>query len=885
MNENMILAKSFKENWNIITLSQHTKDILSAFESIKDKVPTELHLPIKIAIFYHDFGKVIPKFQIEKLRNKNYEPFDIIYEIPHSLFSVFWIDEEKIKEILNDEKIIKFIISAVAYHHWRESFDDYIRTNEDFKKFAKKVLDEWKDKFEEKLRNEFGNLNINDTDIFELIKNIALNEKRLKKILNNFSFYRIAIPPYKFDYQILRETLSQSFEDQKKWILISGFLQRCDHFASFCEEEGESLDKIEINQPDFNSVRGKVKEIIKEDENKIWQIQKLNEERRNKNLILIAPTGYGKTEFAFLWSNSEKFIYTLPLRSAVNQIYERAKEIFGNEKVGLLYSDADIYLNEKEKDVGDTSKLYELAKALSFPAIISTGDQFFPYALRPPGYEKIFALFSYSRLVIDEVQAYDPKACAIVVSFIEWVYKMGGKFLLMSATMPSFVLNEIKKRIGNNFDEINIYKEEKENFQKFFKHKIKIELINNEEGQIKQIIEQAKNGKRVLVILNTVKKAQEIYEKLKENVDNSLKNKIFLIHSRFTLEDRREKETKLIEKEFKNPKPQDENEGKILVATQVVEASLDIDADVLFTEICPLDALIQRMGRVLRRYFYSSESTEEKSDYKVFGDKPNVFVWVFKNELESGQGKVYNKEIIRLSLVWLWKKHKDEILDIPEEKANKTKEELSEFFSQHFVNLIQPSQRIEQSSRKRKSKENENILQKIIENDEWINNINEELVIELSEYSKFKLVDNFYKSIPSDSEYIKEFYETLEVIDSSYMSEKRSQAQGIFREIYNVDVIIKEKLEEFKNEIRKFIKHKNSFLEFKKDILMKFIVSIPYRRSLDLSKKLNYKIDVEDEIWRKKLFSWLDGIYIIDGSYDEEKGLIFKDFEDDSIIY
>ncbi|MEO0225068.1 MAG: CRISPR-associated endonuclease Cas3'', partial [candidate division WOR-3 bacterium] len=194
---------------------------------------------------------VIPKFQIEKLRNKNYEPFDIIYEIPHSLFSVFWIDEEKIKEILNDEKIIKFIISAVAYHHWRESFDDYIRTNEDFKKFAKKVLDEWKDKFEEKLRNEFGNLNINDTDIFELIKNIALNEKRLKKILNNFSFYRIAIPPYKFDYQILRETLSQSFEDQKKWILISGFLQRCDHFASFCEEEGESLDKIEINQPDF----------------------------------------------------------------------------------------------------------------------------------------------------------------------------------------------------------------------------------------------------------------------------------------------------------------------------------------------------------------------------------------------------------------------------------------------------------------------------------------------------------------------------------------------------------------------------------------------------------------------------------------------------------
>lgn len=852
-----------------ITLSKHIEDVLSAFDKIKCKIPDDtIKKAIKIAIFYHDFGKVIPKFQISKVRNKNYEPFDIIYEIPHSLFSVFWIDEFIVKSILNnDEKLVKFVISAVAYHHWRESFDEFIRTNDKFKNFAKKVLNDWKNKFQQNLQNEIKNLNINDDDIFKLTNSIKLNEKKLEEIKNNLPFYHIAIPPYNFDYEILREILIKSFEEHKKWILISGFLQRCDHFASFCEEENENLDNIEIDSIGFDKIKENFKrKINQQDENKIWQIQKLNnEEIRNKNIILIAPTGYGKTEFAFLWSNSEKFIYTLPLRSAVNQIYERAKGIFGDEKVGLLHSDADVYLLEKEGDVGDTTKLYELSKALSFPAIISTGDQFFPYALRPPGYEKIFALFSYSRLIIDEVQAYDPKACAIIVSFIDWVVKMGGKFLLMSATMPYFVKKEIENRIGSQFEEINVYEEKKENFKKIYKHKLKIEVIENEDKKIDEIIDKAKKGKSVLVILNTVKEAQEIYKKLKEKADYSLKNKIFLIHSRFTLEDRRKKEVELIEKEFKNPKP--ENEGKILVATQVIEASLDINADVLFSEICPLDALIQRMGRVLRRYF----------DEKVI-DETNVFIWVFKNGLESGKGNVYKKELLKLSLAWLWKKSQGEIDDVPEV-------ELSNFFNQHFSGLIQSLQGENQASRSKKEKgrrkknqQNENILQKIIEDDEWVSNINN-LEIGLSEYDKYKLVDNFYKSIPSDGKYLPEFYNTLEILSAGYMSNRKSEAQKIFREVYNVDVIIEGKLKEFEEEIKK-IKNKISFSEFKKNILMRYIISVPYFRNLNLNRKLTYEIDVDE-----KLLPRLEGIYIIkEKEYNEEIGLVLQSDENESFI-
>jgi len=360
------------------------------------------------------------------------------------------------------------------------------------------------------------------------------------------------------------------------------------------------------------------------------------------------------------------------LRAAVNQIYGRAKAIFGEDKAGLLHSDADVFLLGDGGEEQANLKAYDLARQLAFPVIISTGDQFFPYALRPPGYEKIYATFSYSRLVIDEVQAYEPRAAAIVVKFIEDIVRMGGKFLLMTATLPEFVRKEIKDVIRDkNVEEINLYEEKKQDFQTIKKHKVRIELIENSasEGKIdfivpdekiKDVLVKAKEGKRVLVIANTVKQAQKIFEKLEQHIQSdgnfsALKSKIWLLHSRFTLDDRKNHEETLVS-EFSNPKPQNELEGKILVATQVVEASLDIDADILFTEITPMDAFVQRLGRVLRRYgpMTSPDNISSLSE-------PNVSVWVFRNGLQSGRGYVYDQELILLTLKLLKDKSTNQI--------------------------------------------------------------------------------------------------------------------------------------------------------------------------------------------------------------------------------
>lgn len=812
----MIFAKSDQKT----TLKKHVDNLFKVFDVIKRYLPQNLIEALKIGIFFHDIGKVIPAFQIKELGNMNYEPWDVTHTIPHSFFSAFWIDLSKLsKEYKN------FLISAIAYHHWKDGYENYlINGSKEFTKFCEKAL-EWKEKLKTNVMEEMY-----DSNLKEYLNLMNLNELWLKGIINGRSFVSYAVPPYKFEYEPLRHGL------HKEWILISGFLQRCDHFASFCEEEGESFYNVEKESVSFDKLKEQIEwEITKKIgkvENQIWQIKKIEgiTLKNKKNIILIAPTGYGKTEFSFLWSKGQKFIYTLPLRSAVNQIFERAEKIFGSDKPGILHSDADVYLFQRSEQ--ETFRVYELSKQFSYPLIISTGDQFFPYALRPPGYEKVFSIFSYAGLVIDEIQAYDPKACAIIVRFLRYINFLGGSFLLMTATLPKFVYDAIKEI---DFYEINIYEEEKQELSRVFKNKLEIIEIENEEKNfeipddiIQQALDQAESEKkRVLFILNTIEQAQKVYKKIKEKKMNN----VFLIHSRFTFIDRKELEQKIAGTKdqkglFSNPKPSDEKESKILVATQVVEASLDIDADVLYTEIAPIDALVQRMGRVLRRYFYlgngkvlnkSDESQielKDNEDLKLFND-PNVFVLVFKNGYESGNGRVYSRELIEKSYELL------------------------------------------------KKLKNSNL--------------------ELSEYKKYELVNQLYENLKKDSPYLKDFYKTLEILDAGYMSEKKHEALRIFREIYTIPAIPENKIDEFKKSMEDFVNTNSlNYTRFKMEVLSKYVVNIDIRKylhddSLNL-KNASYLVNELNGLSEKqysKLKRWLSDIYVFDGEYDNEIGVIF----------
>jgi CRISPR-associated endonuclease/helicase Cas3 len=429
-----IWAKSPKDG-NIITLRQHTKDLLDNLEKLYKIFPDRLgsiskenlFYFLKYACFYHDFGKVSPIFQ-KTLGNVDYyneynKYLSTEIKIRHNILSLFFINKEKVKEICkSNEALYSTLLSAVAFHHWRKDEKEYLLgLNEELKKTCEELLENNNGiKLEEILKEHFDGFSIDGYDAKELIafdKDLA---EHIRKAGNLISAG--IIPPYTLYFLSERLRLKETLEiNLNLWIFLSGFLMRIDHFSSFCEKEAE-IYEIEKDYPKLD-LKAKFYEKFKEN---FWQEEVMNaiDDFKNKNIVLIAPTGLGKTEFAFLWAEGEKFFYTLPLRVATNQIFERTCSYFNitihtddnpfiNGNVGLLHSDADLYIVDKWETLrntnwdGETPKIIEISKHFSLPVNISTGDQIFPSALKYPGYEKFYATLGYSKLIIDEVQAYD----------------------------------------------------------------------------------------------------------------------------------------------------------------------------------------------------------------------------------------------------------------------------------------------------------------------------------------------------------------------------------------------------------------------------------------------------------------------------------------------
>ena len=200
-------------------------------------------------------------------------------------------------------------------------------------------------------------------------------------------------------------------------------------------------------------------------------------------------------------------------------------------------------------------------------------------------------------IIIDEIHAYDGWTLGLIISAMRHFSSLGARFMLMSATLPQSLQQLLSKEIKCNI----IVKEKTFLNAKRSKYFVVDDLINN---AIEDIKKSVLNGKRVLVVVNTVKLCQKLSQEL------SVLNPI-CYHSQFIFKDRKAIENRI-------------NEAQFVIATQVVEVSLDIDYDWLFTECAPPDAIAQRAGRVNR--------------YR--DPKRNSRVYIFKAS-EKGE-KIYN---------------------------------------------------------------------------------------------------------------------------------------------------------------------------------------------------------------------------------------------------
>lgn len=573
----MILAKSNPKE----SLAEHTRELLKRYEelydaygqTIKDQKVWDL---LRFAALYHDTGKAYSQFQytIKRALGEEVEPTDYPY-IPHGYLSPFFLP---LKSLNLDKKLRKILIEAIAYHHER----DVSINAELLLKIAR-----------EDLIHRFGQVGE------ELAIETPEDDKFFPKIANDLKKERI-------------KSINMD-QDYLTYVLVKGLLHRLDHAASahVAIEIDPHFDLSRLTQKYLKQLTGRSEDFLR-------PLQKFALENQDKNLILTAQTGMGKTEAALLWAGRKKTFFTVPLRVSLNALYDRVSTDMDYKNCGLLHSTSAHHLDEKGEENWEV--IFDQSKHFSNKLIFTTIDQILKFPFKFRGYEKYYATLAHSCVVIDEIQAYSPWIVAVVLKAIEMIHKIGGKFMIMTATLPRIYLEALKERniIDGNCEIATFYDDS------ILRHRIEMKENAILDG-IGQMVESAKE-KKVLAIVNTIDRAVELYRKFKEH-----EAEVYLLHARFLQKDRQ-----LLERHLR-AFDQDRDRKGIWITTQIVEASIDIDFDELHTELAPLDSLFQRFGRCYRKR-------------ELQHDRPNIFIYAGD---VSGNGPVYDKEIMKLSKEFL----------------------------------------------------------------------------------------------------------------------------------------------------------------------------------------------------------------------------------------
>lgn len=413
----------------------------------------------------------------------------------------------------------------------------------------------------------------------------------------------------------LDHTLSASFERaialRYEYSGPRALLQLADHRASAREGGHEPLPMLPFDYKfPFSSKQG---------------VQKLVEDVWDKPFaILRAPTGSGKTDACLLWAQhqidcdrADRLVIAMPTRFTANALSLATLDTLSS--TGLYHSSARHELKRNARRLAPNADLRDTlsqARMLETPASVTTLDHLcIALTGAREDHHGIFWNLAHSCVVVDEADFYDSFTQLNMVVLLRALRSLDVPVLVMSATVPEssrhlYALSGFEVEKAHDLSHLKDQTGQPEPKAQAEQIRPRCCVHRTHEGKLLQVarpddvaflLQRALNGEPLIIYANTVKRAQAYFDWFKSNTQGSKLSleDVILYHSRFTEEDKIGVEERLTERLGKDAWQTKTARG-VAILTQIGEMSVNISADLMLSDVCPLDRLAQRAGRLAR---------------------------------------------------------------------------------------------------------------------------------------------------------------------------------------------------------------------------------------------------------------------------------------------
>lgn len=597
-------------------------------------------------IIFHDYGKINPRFQSITMKNtlRKLTAIDCLDGTKHSILSAaIYLDYfyEKIQESLlsKDEKNMIHVFMLVnAYvisrHHGNLSrFEEFLEEFQPNRQLADIFSCMNQGDFAEVYHGPFCK---RDRHMMNMPRqNTRIYHSFLEKQSSHAGLYTYI----RFLFSVLVSCDYYATSEYDNGIEMSAFgtIENTEFATQY--EQSERVKQIRRLNPescvddkkDINILRNRM----------FYEAEQTLLKNKDTNIAFIeAPTGAGKSNLAMncslklLDKNINKIFYVYPFNTLVEQNYDTLEKIYGQtdifKSIAVINSITPIPLNGTRKfwenlDIEENEKFYQKAlldrQFLNYPFILTTHVNLFQIMF---GCEREAAISFYqlagSVVVLDEIQSYKNVLWTEIMMFLQCYSRLlNMKIIIMSATLP-----KLDMLTGNHEKVVNLIENPEKYFQDArFKKRVALSyelLYPDKKTEMEElyahVLGQAQKGRKILMEFITKTSAEMFYHMLAESGREDLQ--VFCMTG-----DDNQIDRKRILREMDTA---DQDKAVILVATQVVEAGIDIDMDIGYKDISKLDSEEQFIGRINRNfkrkgvvYFFDmdNESGIYKEDYRV----------------------------------------------------------------------------------------------------------------------------------------------------------------------------------------------------------------------------------------------------------------------------